>query len=81
VGQFWTPITPLSGSLLHADSQAKVQFDDDRRSWQINLNAPKDISQEYKLVVNLFCKTKESPCAKTYGFETQVDKIIPIQVR
>lgn len=24
MGQFWTPITPESGSILHADSQSRV---------------------------------------------------------
>jgi DNA mismatch endonuclease, patch repair protein len=26
VGQFWTPITPLSGSLLHADSHTELRL-------------------------------------------------------
>jgi hypothetical protein len=26
VGQFWTPITPESGSILHADSQLQVSI-------------------------------------------------------
>lgn len=62
-------------------NRAEVRYDQDIHAWQIRLTAPKDITKEYKLVVNLFCKTNESPCSTTYGFETQVDKIIPIQFR
>ena len=33
VGQFWTPITPLSGSLLHADSHIRRNGTTAERKW------------------------------------------------
>lgn len=58
----------------------RVTYDSERRAWEVEFMAPKDITitKEYKIIVNLFCKTETSPCAITYGFKTQVDHIIPL---
>lgn len=59
---------------------ADIEYDHDRRAWQVKLTAPKDITKGYKIVLNLFCKKNDSPCATTYGFGTQVDKILTLQI-
>lgn len=61
--------------------RAKVKYDANKHTWKIILTAPKDNTGEYKIVVNLFCKKNDSPCAETYGFGTQIDKTLPLQVR
>lgn len=62
-------------------SRVEIQYDNERHAWQANLTAPKDKNKEYKIVINLFCKTKDSPCATSYGDGTQVDKILSLQVQ
>ncbi len=57
------------------------QFDQNRRAWLLEFTTPEDTSKNYKLVLNMYCKQKESLCATTYGFKTQMDKILPLFVR
>ena len=61
--------------------RAVVEYDTGKNAWMIKLIAPADITKEYKLVVNLFCEKDNSPCSDMFGFGTQIDKIIPIQIR
>ena len=61
--------------------RAAVSYDPDKHAWLARLAAPTDSTTEYKLVVNLFCEKKDSPCADTYGLGTQIDKIITLHVR
>lgn len=61
--------------------RVKVKYDSHRHSWNVKLTAPKDSDKDYKIVLNLFCKKKDSPCAETYGFDTQVDKTLVLKVR
>lgn len=57
-----------------------VTYDHDKRAWEVRITAPKDATKEYKLVLNLYCRKKDSPCATTYGFGTQVDRVYPLKV-
>lgn len=61
--------------------RAEVKYDPSRRTWKVKLIAPKESGKEYKIVLNLFCKKNDSQCATTYGFGTQIDKSLPLQVR
>ena len=61
--------------------RAEVDFDSQKRAWQVWLTAPKESGNEFKMVINLFCKIKDSQCANTHGFGTQVDKSVPLHVR
>lgn len=62
-------------------TREEVNFDAESHSWVVRLLAPKDVTKEYKIKLSLFCKKSESACATTYGFGTQVDKTIPLQLR
>lgn len=58
-----------------------VRYNNDRRTWQFKFAAPNDSGKEYKIVLNLFCRKPDSQCATSYGFGTQVDKVLTLQVR
>lgn len=61
--------------------RAAVAYDSTKHAWLVRLSAPANNSTTYKLIFNLFCEKKESPCADTFGFGTQIDKSITLQVR
>mgnify|MGYP001570299123 CR=1 FL=1 len=62
-------------------SRATVEYDAGRRIWNIKLTAPKDSGKDYKIVLNLFCRKNNTPCADTYGYGTQIDKTLSLRVR
>jgi hypothetical protein len=62
-------------------SFAKVQYDPDKRAWQINLTAPKDNTKTYEIQLHLYCGFDDSLCATTYGRAAQVEKILPLKIR
>lgn len=61
--------------------RAAIAYDPIKNAWLVRLSAPANNSTVYKLIVNLFCEKKESPCSDTFGFGTQIDKSITLQVR
>jgi hypothetical protein len=56
-------------------------YDTGKGAWQINLVAPTLTSDNYSVVVSIYCAKKESPCAATYGLGTQANKALPVKVR
>lgn len=62
-------------------SFAKVQYDPDKRAWQIKLTAPKDNTKDYEIELFLYCGFDDSLCATTYGRAAQVEKILHLKVR
>jgi hypothetical protein len=68
----------------HADkvgNRAEVEYDPGKRAWQVKLTAPKVSNDNYAIVVSLYCREKDSPCATTYGYGTQINKILQVKVR
>ena len=61
--------------------RAGVAYAPDKHAWIVRLAAPSDNSATYKLIINLFCEKQSSLCADTFGFGTQIDKSITLQVR
>lgn len=60
-------------------NRAKTTYNPVTRVWQSKFSVPLDSTKEYKILINLFCEKKNSPCTNTFGERTQVDKIFPIQ--
>jgi len=60
-------------------NRAKTTYNPLTRVWQSKFSVPLDSTKEYKILINLFCEKKNSPCTNTFGERTQVDKIFPIQ--
>lgn len=63
------------------EKQVLGEYDSSRRVWQVKIDAPTDNNKRYELYVALFCSKTNSPCATAYGEGTQVDKVLPLQVR
>jgi len=61
-------------------NRAKITYFPDKRAWQARFSIPLDNTKEHKILVNLACVKRGSLCASTFGFGTQVDKIIPVQL-
>jgi len=57
-----------------------VEYDKEKKAWLVSMTAPKEPRWEYKILVHLYCEAQESPCALTYGFGSQVTKVLYLQV-
>jgi hypothetical protein len=71
----------LFNLLTNQGTRADVIFDSSKRTWQVKIDAPKDNTGKYMVLVNLFCQKRDFPCAEAYGFGTQIDKTLPLKVR
>lgn len=60
-------------------NRAKTTYNPSTRVWESKFSVPLDNTKEYKILINLYCEKRNSPCTNTFGERTQVDKIFPIQ--
>jgi hypothetical protein len=57
------------------------KYDENRRTWMVNLTAPKDNAISYEIELNLLCNRDESKCAEIYGIAAQTSRVVPLQVQ
>ena len=57
------------------------EWDDGLRGWRVELKAPTELRDHYRLRVSLYCGYDESACAETYGRAAQTSKTFYFDVR
>jgi hypothetical protein len=67
--------------LTRAISGGNGVWDPGLRGWKIEMKAPQELRDEYRLLVSLYCGQDESECAETYGRAAQVMEKFEFDVR
>ena len=70
----------------HEDSSkslagANGEYDEALRGWRVELEAPREQKEKYRLQVSLYCSSDDCLCAKTYGRAAQVMKTFYFEIR
>jgi hypothetical protein len=76
----------VQASILHVDLSRAVagangEWNDGFHGWIVNLAAPQEPRENYRLQVHLYCADDASLCAETYGRAAQVVEIFHFDVR
>ena len=67
--------------LPEATTGANGKWKKDLHGWVVELSAPQEFHEDYRLQVSLYCATEPSPCSETYGRAAQVTETYHFDVR